>query len=384
MRLKPAGKLIILLIILGIAVGGYRLWHGRSASPGSESGGGLVEIPVLTTATKADWLQNEVNAFNQAHADRWKLTLGTLESREAMHAILDGKNKPVLWSPSSPIWIARLADVWSQQHNQKIVDMADPASFRVFLRSPIVFLTTGEKAAYFRRVLGGARPWASVRDLSLGRRRTPWGDFRFSHADPLNANSGMLTLGMILIEYGQQSGQSGSLEKAADDPRFVQYLKELERGLVYDAPAQQGSSPLTRAFADDPSSRDFITTYESSALALIDSHPSLAVVYPNPTAVSEQSVGVLSADWVTPQQKEGAQAFMTFLASEEALKDGVKFFFRPAQAGSTLSLTPELNRRAQQGFQESFTAVEMPSYNALNAAAYQWRLSIAHQPAARE
>lgn len=381
MRLKPAGKLIILIFVLGIAIGGYRLWRGPSAGPGFFGGSGVVEIPLLTTATKADWLSDEINAFNKAHGDKWKLTISTIESREAMHAILDGKTKPVLWSPSSPIWIARLAEVWSQQHHQTIVDMADPASFKVFLRSPIVFLTTRDKATFFKRALGGSKSWAAVRELSLGRRRTPWGAFRFSHADPLNANSGMLTLGMILTEYGQQAGQSGSLENVANSSGFIQYLQELERKLVYDAPAEQGSSPLTNAFAENPSSRDFITTYESSAMSAADTHADLAVVYPNPTAVSEQSVGVLSADWVTPPQREGAQAFMAYLGSPEALADGIKFHFRPAQSSGSLSLVSDLNRRSQQGFQETFSAIELPSYDALNAAAYQWRLHIAHKPA---
>src|SRR5262249_32045384 len=148
---------------------------------------------------------------------------------------------------------------------------------------------------------GGPNPWAALRKLSMGQTRPPWGSFRFSHADPLVSNSGILTLGLILVEYGGANGRSGALEQVATEPRFVAYLKELERSLVYDEPPQRGTGELTKAFLAAPSRYDVITAYESAALEAAPNHPNLAVIYPNPTALAENAVSLLGAKWVTDQ-----------------------------------------------------------------------------------
>lgn len=133
--MKPLGKFIILVLVAGIALGVYRVWSsshvGKTGAggsgfhlPGFEGGGntgngggggnGGGDIEVLTTATKQGWLQQEIDTFNAQHKGQYHVTLKLLESRDALHAILDGKQRPVIWSPSSPVWIGRLAEVWAQ------------------------------------------------------------------------------------------------------------------------------------------------------------------------------------------------------------------------------------------------------------------------------
>jgi ABC-type uncharacterized transport system YnjBCD substrate-binding protein len=70
---------------------------------------------------------------------------------------------------------------------------------------------------------------------------------------------------------------------------------------------------------------------------------------------------------------------LQFLGSEGPLRDGVKEKFRPVVSGSDITLAPELSRYAAQGFQQSYAPIELPPYEALNTAAYQWRLKIARQ-----
>ena len=132
--MRPLGRLIILILVVGLAVRGYRWWqqsHGGASGAGSSgfgfpklgSGGGggtgsgsNGDIEVLTTGTKQAWLQQEIDRFNSQHQGQYHLTLKLIESREAMHDILAGKEQPAVWSPSSPVWIARLGEVWGQQH----------------------------------------------------------------------------------------------------------------------------------------------------------------------------------------------------------------------------------------------------------------------------
>lgn len=399
MRLTPMGKIALLILAIGMALGGWRwsqqqagvgggkggfkfpgsgLLHGSSG--GANGGGSTADIQLISSATKKGWLLDEISKFNAAHEGQWRITFKPVETREAMHGILEGKEHPVLWSPSSVVWANRLAEAGTSQHHEAILDTGDTSNYRAILRTPIVFLTTRAKAPFLRPLLGGPQAWTNLRELSLQRRRPPWGNFKFAHADPLNANSGMLTLGLILTDYGQRSGQLGLLNQVSNSGPFLTYMQELEKRMIYDAPVEQGSSALTTAFAQDIARYDFITTYESSALEVAAANPELTVIYPNPTVVSENAVGVLNAAWVSASQREGAQAFLNFLTSQEAVRDGLQYHFRPAQSGGALSLNAELSRYAGQGFQQSYAAIELPSYEALNTAIYKWRIYVAKKP----
>ena len=55
---------------------------------------------------------NRVDRFNTDHAGQYKIVPKFLVTDQAMHAILDEREKPVLWSPSNPIWATRLETTW--------------------------------------------------------------------------------------------------------------------------------------------------------------------------------------------------------------------------------------------------------------------------------
>ena len=67
-----------------------------------------------------------------------------------------------------------------------------------------------------------------------------------------------------------------------------------------------------------------------------------------------------------------ASAFLNFLSGPDALEDGVKYDFRPAQNGAQI-LSAHLSPSARAQFQSSYTSVDLPPYDALNEAASQWR-----------
>jgi hypothetical protein len=301
-----------------------------------------------------------------------------------MQAILNGKEKPALWSPSSPIWAARLRDAWEERNGSSgkpLMDPADPNVYRSYLRTPVVFLTTKDRAARLRPLLGGGQSWNALRDLTTGRRKVVGiaGPLRFAHADPIASNSGFLTIGLVLNAYAQQSGGSGSLEQTAQGVGFAKFLGEVDRNLTNDAAVAGGSSALNKAFVEDPSRYDVIATYESSALEAVRDHPDLAVIYPNPTAVSEQVVATVQGPWLTSDQKQAAAQFLTFLGGEDSIREGINSHFRPQNESGTLTLSPELSRYRANGFQQTFTAVETPPYLAMNEAAGVWRNRVARR-----
>jgi hypothetical protein len=389
MKLTPLAKIILVLLVLGAAIGGYRYWqrsqssgantrqttnsnsNNADASDSSPAVGRGDALQFITSASKKGWIVEQIDKYNSLSTTKMPIALKSVETREAMHQILDGKAKPALWSPSSVIWADRLAAAYK---GNPLLDTSDANSYRVILRTPIVFLTTKEKARFLRPLLASTNCWTNIRDLSAGQKRAPWGNLKWAHADPLNANSGMLALALILADYADRTGQGGSIESVANSAGFITYLKAVERRIVYNAAVEKGSSALVSSFADDPSRYDFIVTYEADALREVSKNDALAVVYPNPTANSESAVAVLDGAWMTPAQKEGAAAFVKYLAQPEAARDGLKEHFRPVRGAS---LSREISRYAGSGFRESYSAIELPPYEALNAAAYKWRVEIA-------
>jgi hypothetical protein len=296
-----------------------------------------------------------------------------------MQDIINGKIKPTLWSPSSPIWIDRLSSYSSQSLGSKWIDPDDANSCKVFLKSPLVILTTTDKRDYISKLFTSANPWSTLEYIGRSGKSVPWGKLHYSHANPLVANSGMLTLGLMLNEYDQLHGGSSTLDQVAGSTGFIGFMSDVDKTLDYDEAAQKGSQPLVDAFVDSTASRDFITAYESSALSACDKNSSLAVVYPKPTIVADQMVGVLSAPWVTDAQKQAAAEFMTFLGSSDSMKDAVSHFSRPASTQSDISLDSALQAHQAQGFQTTYSAIEIPPYDALNDSAFQWNKHVAPQ-----
>ncbi len=419
MKLTPLAKIIILLLVGGAAVGGYKAISGQQATSGggfslpkipgidsgnqgatrdemtrdqanrndgsqadngSQNGGQNAdsgdqnaqnELQFITSASKKGWIVQQIDKYNALPTTKMPIVLKSVETREAMQQILAGRAKPALWSPSSVIWADRLSQAYQ---GGDILDTGDDNSYRVILRSPLVFLTTKSKARFLRPLLSSSNCWRNIRDLSTGKIKAPYGSFKWAHADPLNANSGMLALALIVADFADKTGQGGSIERVANSDAFITYLKALESRIVYNAAVEKGSSALVKSFVDDTSRYDFIVAYESNALEEVGKNPDLAVIYPSPTANAESAVAVLNGPWLSSAQKRGAREFLKFLSQPEAARDALNENFRPTRGAS---LASKIEANSEAGFRQSYSAIELPPYAALNAAAFKWRVEIA-------
>ena len=407
MKLKPLGKITLLILALGIAFGGYRFWSqskqaggnatenrradnrngevstagsGGNDAPGngsnSSNGGNdnpvsSSEIQIISSNTKKGWLADQIDAFNAQQKGGVKVVSKAVETREAMTGILGGKYKPALWSPSSVIWADRLAQVWEDKTGKTLLDTGDVNSYRQIFKSPIVFLTTREKAKFLRPLLENDA-WSNIRKISDGKIRVPYGRFHWAHADPLNANSGMLTMALILSDYTQKTGQGGSIAAVAKSGEFATYLKALEKDFVNDDAVTKGSSALVKSFAQDPSRYDFVTAYESAALDQVVKNPDLVAIYPSPTVNSEQAITALDWPDYSEAQKKAARDFLEFVAQPASIKAGYKEYFRPSRGDNRA-----ISKYSDNGFRSSYTAIEVPPYLALNDAGYQWSKVVA-------
>jgi len=368
--IKPLGWIIILAIIgsiywfgikprLGSLPGlpNFNFTTGRSTGSTSTASGS--DIMVLTTKTKQAWMQKEVDAFN-AQSTGGKATLDLIESRESMQKILNGKVQPAVWSPSSPVWIYRLAEVFPQGH----LDPNSTSQYKELFKSPLVFLVNKQKLAKLRPILSGPHPFDHIRQINARGV-----SIKFGYADPINASSGMLTMALLLNEYSELHGGIDPV-KAASTTSFASWLGSVDSGLVRSNIS--GSTALEQSFENEPSSRDFITAYEGNGLAAVQNNPDIAIVYPSPTANAEQAAVQINGPWLSSDQKATAQAFLQFISTTQALADGVQFNFRPEGPNGSATLRDRLPADVQSQFHVTYTSVELPPYDALNEAAATW------------
>ncbi len=401
MKLTAIGKIALFLVALGLGFGAFRFYqksggkvsipslgghptpsgsnsspNNPNSNPGSQTAPSTVgdnELQIVTSASKRGWLNEQIDKFN-ATSDV-KLVPKLVETREAMQQILAGRIKPALWSPSSVIWADRLSEVLEQRTGSSPLDTSDPNSYRSVLKTPIVFLTTKENARLLRPLLSSNACWTNVQKLSSGKIPFP-GGFKWAHADPLNANSGMLTLALIINDYANRTGQSGAIENVANSGDFLTFLKSVESKIVYNAAVQKGSSALVTSFTDDPSRYAFITAYESAAVDAVQANPDLAVIYPNPSVNAENAVAFLNWPDLNPAQKEAGKKFMEFIAQPSSTQEGVKEHFRPLRGAN---MDAGLASLSANGFQSNYSAIELPPYSVLNGVAFKWRQEIAQK-----
>lgn len=380
--IKPLGLAFVAVVFVLLAVFAARGCFGprAAATPADTVGSG--SLPILADTAKRTWIFDQVTFFNIAYRrpdgqQNITATWKDMDTREAFQSILNGKQHPAVWAPSGSYWAAALNDAWRRIHSGKnLVDTTDAGSYRVYLRTPLVFLTRADRVAALRPLLDGSRgnpSWRAFHDLCAGTTQVPWGRFRYAVADPLNSNSSFMMLGMILADYGARTGRAGSLAQVPKDPAFGSYLQAMKASLIDDPEANKGEDALCRAYGEDPSCADLIVTYEANALTAAAHNPRLVVIYPNPTPVADQSVVVLNGDWVRPEQRAAARTFLNFLGREDALRDGVRKRYRPVQPTDRITLQPELARYRSSGFQDVFTTIELPPYDAVNDTAFAWR-----------
>ncbi len=380
LRVKPLGIVTIIGLVAVVVAIAWAISHKlgedkiiSQVDPTKDISG---EVLFATSQTKKDWLDQQSEIFNKEYANQGvRVVIEYGETRDSYQDIINGKKKVALWGPSSTQWIGALGNYWKIQKHADLFDVGRPEEYKIYLKTPMVFLTTREKATFLRQQLAvPGKTLDNLRALSTGKTVCPWGKLKYSYADPINAGSGFTMLSMIITDFSGKHPDLGSTDKVVVSKPFKDYIKDLNTSYVYDEASFKGSSDLVKSFVADPSRYDFIYTYESNALKEAIKNPDFVVIYPNPTMTTDMSiVAFTGAPWLSPEQKKGAKLFMQFLGERSAMEAGVQTAFRTASPIPGVSLNTELKKVATQGFQESFIAAELPSYEPVNEAAAQWR-----------
>lgn len=344
------GFLAAVAVILYLAV-------GRKPAPGDPPGprtgsappvavdpsAPAVELTFEYSTEKRDWLEAAIAEFHKANPGiRVKLVgKGSLDSA---NAILDGSDRPVLWSPADSLVANLLASDWQTKNNAALFPATGDAAPQPLLLTPLVFVVWEERAKVLvdpaseghlswkaiRRAVTSPKGWAGIGG------KPAWGFVNLGHTDPIKSNSGLQTLALMAYEFAGTT--SGLTVEQLLDPKFQDFVKDLERGVSH-VEASTGTF-MTDMIRFGPSKYDIAVVYESLAVSQLENAQgrwgSLHIYYPTVTMWSDHPVVMLDGPWVTAPQKAAGARLIAFLRSTPIQRTAIQFGFRPADTSVSM------------------------------------------------
>ncbi|MFY0579731.1 substrate-binding domain-containing protein [Cystobacter fuscus] len=142
----------------------------EAAPSRTRASGPVTELSFLYSTEKKEWVEAAVAGFQQENPSiRVKLIgKGSLESAQAL---LDGKEKPTVWSPADSAVLRMLESDWSTdpQRGQLFATSGDDAPQPLVI-TPLVFVVWEDRAEVLQKISGGrcrgspsTRRWRATR-----------------------------------------------------------------------------------------------------------------------------------------------------------------------------------------------------------------------------
>lgn len=342
------------LIIIGFlaAVGGV-FYLSRSKGNGSgDTGSGqdsastskpaaprdVTEISFLYSTEKKEWVEAAAAAFQKEHPDI-KLNLVGKGSLDSAQAILDGREKPTVWSPADTAVLRMLESDWATDPSRTPLFATDGEDApQPLVITPLVFVVWEDRAEVLLKANDGkAVSWKAIHKAVASDQGWPaiggkadWGFVKLGHTDPTRSNSGLQA--MLLASFEYYNKRSGLTVANLLDPKYQEWVKQLEKG-VSRFETSTGTF-MTDMVRFGPSKYDIAVVYENLAISQISNAQgrwgNLKVYYPPLTLWSDHPAAVLQGSWVTPKQREAARQWLGYLRSRPVQERALAFGFRPA------------------------------------------------------
>jgi Ca-activated chloride channel family protein len=312
-----------------------RTGEATAHAPEPKDGARKLEVLFSSSDGKKGWVDGVVKEFNAKNVEVNGQTVVVkakhMRSGESRQAVLAGKEKPTLWSPAGRSWIELMNKDWQIREKKPFVENVHDTVVTALI------IATWEPMA---RALGWPEKpigWADLQKVATDPKgwaafgHPEWGEFRFGHSHPDYSNSAMLSV--LSLIYAASGKTAGLTSEDMKNPKVVAAVKAIEHAIVHYG---ESSSWLTEKLCTrGPSYLSAVTIYESSVVKANDKFPKkpfpLVAIYPREGTFWEtHPAGIVNADWVTADQREGAKRFLDFLLSREQQAKAPEFGFRPA------------------------------------------------------
>ncbi len=352
-RITCLGQSVILVFVLAMLGGaGWLLWQKYSpaaaASAASNPSGTApaakdpesarpsgpgVEVGIAYGTEKERWLRGAAEEFAKTkEGSRIRLNLIPLGSLEGAQKVLEGDKRIQVWSPASSLYKDVFLQEWQARRGGGASPIAKEESLAL---SPMVFVLWAERADAFiakyksitfrtmAAALAEPGGWEGI------AQKSEWGLFKFGHTNPVQSNSGLMTL--VLMAYDFHNKDRGLVLKDILSADFQAWMAKFEN-------AVNGSSNSTGNMMRDmvlrgPSTFDGICVYENVAIDYLKNAEGrwgeLRIAYPQRNMWNDNPYYILDVEWSSREQRAAAEAFLKFLMSEPVQRQALTHGFRP-------------------------------------------------------
>lgn len=328
---------------------------GKSAPPPPAQ---ATEISMLYSTEKQEWIEAAAADFQKEHPEI-KLTLKGKGSIDAAQAIVDGSEKPTVFSPADSLIQNLLAADWQAKYKSELFAASGEDQPQPLVITPLVFVIWQDRAEALLKEAGGTISWAAIHKAVSSNKGWPavggqaaWGFVKLGHTDPTRSNSGLQALLLMTLEHYKKT--SGLTVGDLLEPKYQAYIKEIEKG-VSRFETSTGTF-MTDMIRFGPSKYDIAVVYENLAVSQIANAQgrwgSLKVYYPATTLWSDHPAAILGAEWVTPAQRQAARTWLGYLRSRPVQEKALSYGFRPADPSvplKTASANNPFTRLAEHG-----------------------------------
>ena len=325
---------------------------------------------------KQKWIEDVNAAFNQSGAKtsggkRITVTAIPKGSGECIDDLISGREHDDLISPASNIF-TKLGNAQSRVSTGK--DMIGGTQNLVL--SPVVIAIWKPMA---EAIGGGKKPVGWVDILALARDKKgwssygypQWGSFKFGHTHPAYSNSGILSL--IAENYAAVGKVSGLTVADVESPKTRAFVNGIEDSMVH-----YGSSTGffgRKLFDSGPEYLSAAVLYESMVVESYSNEKSMpfpvVAIYPKEgTFWSDHPIGIVDRDWVTPDRREAAQAYINYLLAAQQQKKALAYGFRPGSPDVPVGAPIDADHGVDP--KQPVTTLEVPSSEVINAIQHQW------------
>lgn len=365
--------IIVILFLLAVGAVVVVTVVNKNKGAGGDGGGGgtgeKTEITMVYSTEKKEWIDAAAVEFEKANPSI-KVTLVGKGSLEAAQAIVDGKDKPTVWSPADTLVLNLAASDWQTKNPGVPMFEGGDLAPQPLLITPLVFVVWEDRADVLQKSGGGKITWKSIEKAVSSNQGWPaiggkeeWGFVKLGHTDPTRSNSGMQSLVLMSLEYyGKTAGLAvGDVLK----PEYQEFVKSIEKGV----PKFESSTGtfMTDMVRFGPSKYDIAVVYENLAISQIENAQgrwgNLKVYYPATTLWSDHPVALLHGDWVTADQKKAAKKWIEYLRSRPVQERALAYGFRPADPSVPVKTADAANpwtRLAPFGVQVDIPPVAQP------------------------
>ena len=326
-----------LLLLTGILVGFLAfsvvsfLYSGIRQESGTGGTPTLIEFEFLYTSEKQGWIEEVTPRFEEWFKERFDINVNVrlvvTGTHDTVNRILDGSERPTIWSPASSIWIPYINTKWRSVTGSNY-DIA--IDWTPLVLSPVVLAGWGS-------FIGQHKVTGFMDLYQLAKEGV---DFNYGHPDPLLSNGGTMT---VVLEFAEAAGKKPEDLTVEDlkNETIIEIVSTIESKAIYYGKSTGFFGSW--AAENGPDAIQFFGIYENVVLdnslkAQMKWNDPLVAIYPEEgTLIADHPFVILNGTWIDSWKKFAAGQYLFFLLKPENQELAENYGFRPASSSVPLN-----------------------------------------------